>query len=296
MAINNRHELVFIYDSRFANPNGDPLENDELRMIHDKLYVTDVRLKRTIRDYWDQIWENVFVKEELKDNQDVKSIKDRLSDEWINDKKATKEDIQKFKEKFVDVRAFGSAILTKITWPVQFNFGESMHDVDQVRVQWTTVFSSWESKGQGTFTEMFVVPYSIIAFHWIVNEKASSSTNFEEEDFNSLKNWLWDGTKNLLTRSKFEQMPRILVDVKFKEWVNTHIWELDKYIKFVPNNKIRDSKALNDISKWYFEFGEFVERVEDYKDKIDSIDIKIDKRASIQNLESQEIDLRVEKV
>ncbi|UFX82687.1 type I-B CRISPR-associated protein Cas7/Csh2 [Candidatus Absconditicoccus praedator] len=296
MAINNRHELVFIYDSRFANPNGDPLENDELRMIHDKLYVTDVRLKRTIRDYWDQIGENVFVKEELKDNQDVKSIKDRLSDEGINDKKATKEDIQKFKEKFVDVRAFGSAILTKITGPVQFNFGESMHDVDQVRVQGTTVFSSGESKGQGTFTEMFVVPYSIIAFHGIVNEKASSSTNFEEEDFNSLKNGLWDGTKNLLTRSKFEQMPRILVDVKFKEGVNTHIGELDKYIKFVPNNKIRDSKALNDISKGYFEFGEFVERVEDYKDKIDSIDIKIDKRASIQNLESQEIDLRVEKV
>jgi CRISPR-associated protein Csh2 len=66
--LTNRHELVFIYDSRFANPNGDPTENNELRMIGDRLYVTDVRLKRTIRDYLSDSFEKeIFVKATLDD-------------------------------------------------------------------------------------------------------------------------------------------------------------------------------------------------------------------------------------
>ena len=52
MELKNRSELVFLYDIRDANPNGDPDENkpriDEETGIN---IVTDVRLKRTIRDY-----------------------------------------------------------------------------------------------------------------------------------------------------------------------------------------------------------------------------------------------------
>jgi CRISPR/Cas system type I-B associated protein Csh2 (Cas7 group RAMP superfamily) len=35
----------------------------------------------------------------------------------------------------MDIRLFGSAIKMKLTGPVQFNFGESMHDIQQVKVQ-----------------------------------------------------------------------------------------------------------------------------------------------------------------
>lgn len=296
MVIKNRHEMVFIYDAKFANPNGDPLENNELRMIGDELYVTDVRLKRTIRDYWDSLGNDVFVKEELKEDGNVKSIKDRLKEEKIDDKKTTNENVWKFLEKFIDVRSFGSAILTKLTWPVQFNFGESMHDIEQVRVQWTSVFSSWEERWQGTFTEMFMVPYSIISFHGIVNENAAKTTWMDEDDLSSLKDWIWNWTKNLLTRSKLEQLPRILIDVEFKEWVNTHIWELDKFIDFIPNDKIRDTKAISDISDWKFDFTKLIERLKDYKNKIEKVEIKIDKRVIVENLEDNEINLRIDKI
>lgn len=297
MTLNNRHELVFIYDSRFANPNWDPTENNELRMIGDKLFVTDVRLKRTIRDYLNEIGKKVFVIEELKDNWDVKSIKDRLKEEKIDDKKTTKDNINAFIEKFIDVRMFWSAILTKITWPVQFNFGQSMHDIDQVKVQWTTVFSSWEGRWQGTFTEMFMVPYSIIAFHWIVNEKASITTCMSEEDLELLKEWIWNWTKNLITRSKFEQLPRILIDVKFKEWAKTHIWELDRFVEFVPNDNIRDKKAISDISDWYFDFSKLSDKLDSYKDMIESVEVKTDDpdRVSIKNANSDLLNLQTHK-
>ncbi|MEM3443181.1 MAG: type I CRISPR-associated protein Cas7 [Candidatus Bathyarchaeia archaeon] len=46
-----RKELLFYYESR-ANPNGDPgFENQPRLMPDGTIIVTDVRIKRTIRDY-----------------------------------------------------------------------------------------------------------------------------------------------------------------------------------------------------------------------------------------------------
>ncbi|MHC1574778.1 MAG: type I CRISPR-associated protein Cas7, partial [Candidatus Methanogasteraceae archaeon] len=51
--IANRSELVFLYDLKDANPNGDPLDENKPRIDEETgiNLVTDVRLKRTIRDY-----------------------------------------------------------------------------------------------------------------------------------------------------------------------------------------------------------------------------------------------------
>jgi hypothetical protein len=47
-----RAEILFFYDAKLRNPNGDPDENrprkDELT---ERIFVTEFRLKRTIRDY-----------------------------------------------------------------------------------------------------------------------------------------------------------------------------------------------------------------------------------------------------
>src|SRR5438128_925705 len=49
--LTSRREFVFLYDIKMGNPNGDPDENRP-RVLPDKThYVTDVRLKRFVRDY-----------------------------------------------------------------------------------------------------------------------------------------------------------------------------------------------------------------------------------------------------
>ena len=289
--LKNRHELVFVYDVKYSNPNGDPTENNELRMIGDKCFVTDVRLKRTIRDYindldLDKEKYDIFVKEEIDKNWKVIDVKWRLKQTiWVNSEKDIKpEHIEKLKSKFVDIRMFWSAIKMKLTWPVQFNFAESMHKVSMMKIAWTTVFSSWEGKWQWTFTEMFITPYAILSHHGIVNEMATKKTYMNENDFSLLKEAIWNGTKNLITRSKFEQLPRLLLDVKFKEWEKTHIWELDKYIKLVKNENIIDESAILDIEDVSFDFSDFVERIKDFKEKIETIEIQADKRVKIENL------------
>ena len=49
--LSSRRELLFCYDIKMGNPNGDPDENRP-RVLPDKThYVNDVRLKRFVRDF-----------------------------------------------------------------------------------------------------------------------------------------------------------------------------------------------------------------------------------------------------
>ncbi len=51
-----RAELLFIYDSRMSNPNGDPDENKpRYEQESKRLLVTEFRLKRTIRKYLKEV-------------------------------------------------------------------------------------------------------------------------------------------------------------------------------------------------------------------------------------------------
>ena len=54
--IKNRSEILFIYDIRDGNPNGDPLDENKPRIDEERWInlVTDVRLKRTIREM--RVW------------------------------------------------------------------------------------------------------------------------------------------------------------------------------------------------------------------------------------------------
>ena len=68
--IERRSEIIFLYDAKDINPNGDPFENKP--RIDDETginIVTDTRLKRTIRDYLDSFKNrDIFIS--IKRNED----------------------------------------------------------------------------------------------------------------------------------------------------------------------------------------------------------------------------------
>ena len=61
--IKKRREYLFLYDVKNANPNGDPLDESKPRMDEEsgRALVTDVRLKRVIRDTLEEFGECVFL-------------------------------------------------------------------------------------------------------------------------------------------------------------------------------------------------------------------------------------------
>src|ERR1035438_792307 len=59
--LTSRREFLFLYDIKMGNPNGDPDENRPRVLPDGTHYVTDVRLKRFVRDYLKSQGEEILV-------------------------------------------------------------------------------------------------------------------------------------------------------------------------------------------------------------------------------------------
>ena len=305
--IKNRAEIVFLYDIKDANPNGDPLDENKPRIDEETgiNIVTDVRLKRTIRDYLMNFKEEEIFVREITDEagkiQDAKlRAKDFLKEVVDLGNKGFNEQKNIIKEKIVDdcidVRLFGATIpldlsikegsksknvtgSITLTGPVQFRMGRSLHKVEMKHIKGTGAFASKAGSTQKTFREEDILPYSLIGFYGIINENAAQHTKLTEDDVTLLLDGMWNGTKNLISRSKAGQMPRLILKVNYKE-KNYHIGDLDKLIKIkdiedLPQERIRD------ISEIELDATELIQAVNKNKDKIESVDIKIDDRVNI---------------
>lgn len=255
--IKNRSELLFCYDVTDANPNGDPLDENKPRIDEETSinFVTDVRLKRTIRDYFFEHkgyngdnGMDIFVRSKFVKTDDETS--------GLQDGKLRAKDFEENKDTIlktcIDIRLFGGVLPLSgdsitFTGPTQFKIGRSLHKVEMKHIQGTGAFAGKAGAKQNTFREEYILPYSFIAFHGIINQNAAKHTKMTNDDTSLLLEGMWHGTKNLLSRSKFGQMPRLLVKVNYKT-SNFFIGDLDKKIKlegFENELKIRSIKDFS---------------------------------------------------
>jgi len=282
--VSNRSEIVFLYDVKDSNPNGDPLDENKPRIDEETMLniVTDVRLKRTIRDYLHDFRnEEIFILGVKKEDGKIKTKEERMTDLEIN----SAEDMTK---KCVDIRLFGATAAVKdktiiFTGPVQFKIGRSLHKVQLKYIKGTTVSPSAQDKTQGTFTEMYVLPYSLISFYGVINENAAKETKLTNDDVKLLMDALWNGTKNLLSRSKVGQIPRLLVKVNYNE-KDYHIGDLNALLKLESN--VREEE-IRDIADYALDVTCLLETLYANKDKIKDIDLMLDERLTFKQKNSK---------
>lgn len=263
--LKNRSELVFLYDVKWGNPNGDPLDENKPRYDDERgtILVTDVRLKRTIRDYLASAYNEAL---------------------WVSGdpvtptKRCQQLDIKSKEEaikKCIDVRLFGAVIPTKgegasetsLTGPVQFRFGRSLNKTKPVYMQGTAAFASGEKEKQRSFRDDYVVPYALIAFYGIINQNAAKWTHMSVDDQKKLIEAIWTGTKDLITRSKMEQIPRLLVHVVYKDG-NFHIGELDTYISIKSEKPDENIRGIEELQIDLAELSSVITKRKDYIDHI----------------------------
>ncbi len=273
--IKNRRELLFIYDVSNANPNGDPVDDNKPRIDEEsgKNLVTDVRLKRTVRDYFYNFKrKEIFVREIGDDDGKIQDAKKRAEDFLYGENKKTlaKKDIKSLNDMIniingnvlnecIDIRMFGVTLPIEKdnthkgsithTGPVQFKMGVSLHSVDTMLIKGTGAFASGEGKSQATFREEYLLPYSLICFYGVVNENAAIHTKLTDGDIELLIEAMWQGTKNLISRSKVGQMPRLLLEIIYKEGENFHIGEVDKLVKLEKKDPQLRDEAIRDVSQ-----------------------------------------------
>jgi len=277
--LKNRHEILFLYDVSWANPNGDPMDEDKPRVDEETgiNVVTDVRLKRTIRDALMEMDYEIFLREESHE-EGTRKTKEDIMKVYDNDPK-------KVLERCVDIRLFGGTFALKgdqeafsLTGPVQFKFGHSLHRVKVELIKGTSIMPSAAEKQQGTFTEVYVVPYSLIVFYGVANEKAAATTGLTEDDLEAMFKALWVGHKastDVITRSKLGHEPRLLLDIVYKEGTLTHMGELDKLVVFKSE---KPDETIRDISEGTVVLKALAEKVQAYKDKIAKVRYQIGDR------------------
>ncbi|MEK4799375.1 type I-B CRISPR-associated protein Cas7/Csh2 [Thermoactinomyces sp. FSL K6-2592] len=288
----NRSEILFLYDTTWSNPNGDPVDENKPRIDKEtsKNIVTDVRLKRTIRDYlYEHKQMEIFVREIKNDQGNIQDAKQRAEDFLVqNGEKISKSklSLQEMKQiiyenmvqQCIDVRLFGGTIpiekSTKekgsitLTGPVQFQMGSSMHKVKLHYVKGTGGFASKDNQTQKTFREEYVLPYSLITFYGVVNEKAAFNTKLREEDIELLLEAMWNGTKSLISRSKIGQQPRLLLNVVYKKGC-FQIGELNRLVSF-KSEKL--DEEIRHVSEGILYLDSLVRMLGKYHDRIQRID------------------------
>ena len=293
-----RSEILFLYDLNWANPNGDPLDENKPRIDIEtgNNFVTDVRLKRTIRDELQSKGYNILVKDTYQPDGSLSDGKSRAMDFMPE---VALKDSDKFTREYekelnknvlsscIDVRLFGCTLPFEIkpkngkavkgsvtyTGPVQFKTGYSLHPVKCEMIKGTGAFASSESKDQKTFRQEYVLPYSLIMFYGIVNNRAAQHTGLDEGEINLMLNAMWEGTKNLISRTKAGQIPRLLMRVVYKE--DFHIGELDKYVSFEYEG---NGEAIRDINNGKICIQKLAEKLISCSKDIGSVMLRIDDR------------------
>ena len=218
--IKNRYEFVILFDVENGNPNGDPDAGNMPRVDPETGYglVTDVCLKRKIRNYVETVRENekgyrIYIKDGVPLNRsdleayadlgvDEKTIKDAKKKDSTLDER-----VRDFMcQNFYDIRTFGAVMTTfvkaalncgQVRGPVQLGFARSVEPVVPQEVTITRVAITTEADAEKKGTEMgrkHIIPYGLYRAEGYVSANlARKVTGFSEEDLALL----WEAIINM---------------------------------------------------------------------------------------------------
>ncbi len=278
--VKNRSEMIFIYETNNNNPNGDPMFENRPRMDEttNRCLVSDVRLKRNIRDYLLSQGETILISDWENEDGSIKTANERalsLMDDDVDSSEYNKIK-EKLIEKCIDTRLFGCAIplgkgnrSIQLTGPTQFLYGASEHPVQVDEIQGTAAFASSTGDQQRSFRNEFIIPFALIKFYGVINETLANETKLTMKDLEKFDNALWEGTLNLQSRSKIGHKPRLYVRIIYKEG-ESQIGLVHQNIQAIYDSE-KDGSELRSIDEIKLDLSKLKSVLTKYKGKIDKI-------------------------
>jgi len=217
-AIQNRYEFVYLFDVENGNPNGDPDAGNMPRIDPETNFglVTDVCLKRKIRNYIDIIKQNIspyeiYIREKSILNQTHERAHQAVGVEDKGEGKKRKgagDEVEKARawmcQNFYDVRTFGAVMSTdvncgQVRGPVQINFARSIEPIVPTEVTITRMAVATEKEAEQqsgdnrTMGRKHIVPYALYRAEGYVSAHLAAKTGFSEEDLELL----WEALINM---------------------------------------------------------------------------------------------------
>lgn len=198
--LKNKIDFEVIVAVDHANPNGDPLNGNRPRTTYaGNGEISDVCIKRKIRNRLQDMGENIFVQSNDRCDDGYDSLKKRATS-VISDYKSSDEFAEKACQQWIDVRSFGQVFAFKgkekgegvsvgVRGPVSIHQALSVNPIDINSMQITKSVSgeSGDKKGTDTMGTKHMVEYGVYVIKGSINVQLAEKTGFTKEDAEKIK-------------------------------------------------------------------------------------------------------------
>lgn len=267
--LRNKIDFAVVFSVKNANPNGDPLNGNRPRVNYDSMgEVSDVCIKRKIRNRLMEAGHNIFVQSDDNKLDDYPSLRARAEgelkkDQW-KDEKIFHEAVC---EKWIDVRAFGQVfaygsekkgegVSVGIRGPVSIHPAFSVAPVSD-RISSIQITKSVSGEGDGTKKASDTmgmkhrVDHGIYVTYGAINPQLASKTLFKDEDAKAIKNALEHLFDNDASSARPEGSMEVVAVVW---WQHNHpsgqysSAEVHRALSVAPKEGVTDPKKIEDYS------------------------------------------------
>lgn len=252
--LKNKIDFKAIIIVENANSNGDPLNGNMPRTTIDGYgEISDVCLKRKIRNRLLDLGENIFVQSDENNVDGYKSLRERadsnveLKEEQAKGKNADKEIYSKIaNETWIDVRSFGQVFAFKgselslgIRGPVSIHPAFSIDPIDISSIQITKSVNSESAvggKASDTMGMKHRVDFGVYELKGSINVQLAEKTKFTEEDAEKIK----EAIKTIFINDSSSARPEGSMNVHKLYW-----WKHNNKIGQYTTKKVHDSIEIN---------------------------------------------------
>jgi CRISPR-associated protein Csd2 len=246
-------DFAVVIEVKNANPNGDPLDEGRPRVTQDGLgEISDVCLKRKIRNKLMEMGESIFVQSEENKCDEFNSLQSRAKNVLGADLYTEKSLKDKSCKTWFDVRAFGQlfafpkgknkeqTVSVGIRGPVSIQPAFSKDPVITESIQITKSVNGVEAeegkiKGHDTMGKKSRIAYGVYVTYGSIHPQLAEKTNFSQEDADKLKQALIGMFDNDVSASR----PSGSISVVKLIW-----WEHDCKNGQLPSYKVHSSLEI----------------------------------------------------
>ena len=254
----NKIDFAVLVTVEKANPNGDPLsENRPREDFNGHGEISDVCIKRKIRNRLQDMGEDIFVQSNDRADDGFKSLSERAKNYEPLQKALKAKDEEEARkvvcEKWMDVRTFGqvfafkgdksSSVSLGVRGPVSIQTATSVSPVDIVSMQITKSVNSEpaDKKSSDTMGMKHRVDFGLYVIKGSINHQLAEKTGFTDGDAEKIK----EALKTLFNNDASAARPEGSMEVRQVYWWK-HNCPTGQYASAKVHRSLKITELKND--------------------------------------------------
>ena len=197
----NKIDFEVLVMVKNANQNGDPLNGNRPRETYDGFgEISDVCIKRKIRNRLQDMGENIFVQSDERSDDGCKSLADRAKSNGVMQKALKDKDKEAYAkaacETWIDVRSFGQVFAFKddsvsvgVRGPVSIHSAFSVLPVsiDSMQITKSVNSETKDKKSSDTMGMKHKISSALYVVKGSINHQLATKTGFSDDDAEKIK-------------------------------------------------------------------------------------------------------------